>query len=244
MVCFTKHQFQFPSVRAHTWFRLLDKYYSGIQATVNGIPGVISKAFFDSLPTAEHYLVVTERFWDQCVTLDVMPKFPQDLKLVQSELSAEATKAVDCIRSIIKERLSMQGYEVFLCGDYDIHASELLPVVNNALLQLDTKMITHYNYSPQDQVVFLVANGSYGFKISLNQIRDCGLGTFDLDDGFIANDSRSVYVPGEWPAMFQAWKAKWNVDRPSNVSNVGDVSMDEVEANDDWLTTASIELHQ
>lgn len=224
MVCFTQNRFEFHKSMAKNWFKVLVKYYQGIECTANNVNGRISEKFFSELPEVDTYTVTTTRYWDQHATLQCLPRF-EDLKMniciKKDNLSENASRAKSAIQDVISRRLHSGHFEIFYSAKYDdIKKEELLPVLaacdlenSNVSSTEDSRGLRNVNrfyYSKIDDCVFLVLKDSHGIKITLNKVQDSSLGNLDLDDGFCQNSFQSAYIPSEWQTYFLDWRKKFD----------------------------------
>ena len=205
MVSFTQHRFSFTSATAAAWFKVLEKYYSGVFCTINDSHrGQIGTKFFAEIPDEKSYVLNTERFWNQRATIRCIPKF-DGLEKTQMMQTNETDEARATIQRVIDGRVESGGYEVFYTGNLTIEPDQLLPILS----ECDLSHVTHFYHSKADATVSLVVDNSHGIYVSCRKVCDATFGVLDLEDGFDQGYFQSCHIPSEWNVQFATWRQKF-----------------------------------
>lgn len=219
MVYFTSHTFTFSKKNKEIYFKLISKYYSGIEAyiTLNSeddcvIIKNINLAYqtLNELPDADTYVIKTVIFQKTYITVKMLPKF--DMRALIYSNGSYTTDQMDTAKIInfyIKKRMMSGCYKLPVNTFPDILASLSLLTVMGYLM---TENITRYYISHKSELILLVFNDSQFIVIGKFGISDNRLPSFDIKDGFISDE---IY-PQEWDEDFNKWKKEFDETNGSN----------------------------
>jgi hypothetical protein len=221
MVAFTQHHYTIKHSVSASWFKLLCKIHPGvdIEVTLNDgskHKGDMTCAYLSSLPVSSTYDIVTERFWDQYSTIQVMPAYTKPVIEDWETITRLEWQMAAKIDGWIEAELSRGSLEYGMIGT-KLNADHFTQVMKAFRWIQKNDKITRVFICHASEKIYFVVKDRYTIVVSCRIVETGYLPVLDLKDGFVGGTfARSEQDYKAWNTQFKAWQLCLEQDAETN----------------------------